>query len=154
MNELFPGYFHTYRIWPAILYVDPAKRWTITTNMGQGHPNGNRQSNIQRAAWNLCVGEFWLGTRFCANPRFAPKRCEYTLILWPKAPTCILTEGRWSYAGPTCTRCPGAEGPADAKGCRNIGFFENTNSFELWVNELGTSFFFIYGFLPPKIICF
>ena len=27
--------------------------------------------------------------------------------------TCILAEGPQSYACPTCTRCPGVEGPAD-----------------------------------------
>ena len=35
-------------------------------------------------------------------------------VFWPEAPTCILTAGPWPYAGPTCTRCQGAESPAYA----------------------------------------
>ena len=39
---------------------------------------------------------------------------ESRRVHWTKAPTCILAEGPWPYAGPMCTRGPGAEGPTDA----------------------------------------
>ena len=101
------------------------ERWKITTNMGQGHPNGKRQSNIQRAARNLCVGALVSGCEiFCKPPICTPRAQIHDMysgqrslcVFWSKAPDLMRVR---PYAGPMCTTL-GVQGPRSPQTPRAI----------------------------------